>query len=595
MLAPRSTPALGAAVAFALALAVACGDPEGAPGGAPKDAGANDTGAVDAPPADGRLQDAGPLACRVARTSPPPACGTPTARSTVIAGPGAPAHDATLAAEARRFDRAFHAINAHGVDVNAGVSIEDAAHRALVETFIRDSDGWDASAGTGRPVTELVTRFEKVAGLYAGVGVAADAWRYAVLRDEGAECAEVERARQHLALDLDALHLAVAITGTPGVIARGFARRSLPGAGEAATEPLEDASGAPYPAEKTNGTWREDVSGEYPDQIWEDSCSRDMLVGWVLGFAAAWEAIRDDDTFAASARDRLRADARALADSLRVVRESGYDLEIWDADGRRTYHGILHHESIDRAYLAGVKNGFNALMALGIVGALAWIADDPGLDAWLADDLVATRRLHEMARDEMLGVDLGVDSNFSSYNMAFTAGLLATRYLCLDDARDVAREAVSGALYARPERDRQPAEQRQTFFDLVHVAAGLGETAWAPPVGAPDDAALARGLETLHEWSPAPAWDTARENCDTAEIAALACVGLDGTPLPLLAEPGRGGALVAAVPVPMRIRPPSNYTWRTNPYQPNGGGSGAGLLPSNDYRGAYWLGRRLGR
>lgn len=578
-----------AAVALALGVASGCGDPSAAPERARADA-ATDTAAADATTAD-----AGTLTCRLAATPPPPACGAARARPALIAGPGDPGHDAALAAEARRFDRAFHSINAHGVDVNADVSIEDASHRALLESFVRDGDGWDVAAATGAPVTALVTRFEKVAGLYAGVGIAADAWRYTVLRDEGADCAEVELARGHLERDLDALHLAVAITGTPGVIARGFARRSLPGAGASPTEPLFDASGAPFPAEKTNGTWRDDVSGQYPDHVWEDSCSRDMLVGWVLGFAAAWEAIRGDDAFSGSARERLRADAAALADSLRVVRESGYDLEIRDADGRRTYHGILHHESIDRAYLAGVHNGFNALMALGIAGALAWIADDPRLDAWVADELVGTRRLHELSRDEMLGVDLGVESNFSSYNMAFTAGLLATRYLCPEDARTAARQAVASALYARPGRERQPTEQRQTFFDLVHVAASLGETAWSAPVGAVDEGALARGLETLREWAPAPAWDALRENCDAAEIASLDCVGLDGTPLPLLADEGRGGSLVAAVPVPMRIRPPSNYTWRTNPYQPNGGGSGAGLLPSNDYRGAYWLGRLLAR
>ena len=42
----------------------------------------------------------------------------------------------------------------------------------------------------------------------------------------------------------------------------------------------------------------------------------------------------------------------------------------------------------------------------------------------------------------------------------------------------------------------------------------------------------------------------------------------------------------------MAIRPPSNYFWRSNPYEVNsGGGGGSLLLPGVDFRLAYWMGR----
>ena len=67
----------------------------------------------------------------------------------------------------------------------------------------------------------------------------------------------------------------------------------------------------------------------------------------------------------------------------------------------------------------------------------------------------------------------------------------------------------------------------------------------------------------------------------------------DGTELPLDTAAGRGDALVATIPVPMRIRPPSNYFWRSDPYRVNGDGDANALYPGVDFRLAYWMGRHL--
>ena len=82
-------------------------------------------------------------------------------------------------------------------------------------------------------------------------------------------------------------------------------------------------------------------------------------------------------------------------------------------------------------------------------------------------------------------------------------------------------------------------------------------------------------------------------NCDDAEVESTECIADDGTPLPLLGTVGWNDDLVAAVPVPMRLRPHSNFYWRSNLYAVNGTADPLTLLPANDFRFVYWFGRQL--
>jgi hypothetical protein len=530
------------------------------------------------------------------RTSPPmcpapaslvaPACGTGVARVGLLAT------DATLDARARRFDRGFIALIAAHTGVNAELNANDDDARARIDRFFAEDDGFDFEAFDGAPI-ESVASYTKVAGAYAGAGALADAFRYAVLRDEGAACDEVDGARDQLHAALDGMHRAVAITGTPGVIARGYQRRDLPGF-TVETVPLFDAEGNPFPTEKTNGTWRDDRSGLYPEYAWEDSCSRDMLIGWVMGMAAAWEVSRGDASVDPVRLATLRDDAAAIAHNLMIVGEDGYDLEIHDADGRLTYHGYLHEDAVDRTYVPNLgRNGQHAVMALGIVAALARISEDPEVADYLHNDLIRSRDLPGIVRDHIDLLDFGVATNFSNYNMAYTGAFLAQRYLCDDTAREAVREGILDGLYATPGEERQPLEMQQSFFDLVALAATARGTADAPLRGPDlDPSMLTRATATLAAF-PSPYWAVTRENCDAAEVASLDCIGDDGTPLPLLADLARGDVVVSAIPVPMRIRPPSNFHWRSDPYRVNGEGNPNALYPGVDFRLAYWMARSL--
>jgi hypothetical protein len=522
----------------------------------------------------------------------PPACGASVSRPpSLVEGPSEAGFDGALAAKAHGFDRVFHVFNAAGTGVNADVSVppEWTDQREAIRAFVQDQTGWDFEGHSGKTVRDVVGQWHKVAGAYAGVGIAADAYYYGTLRDEGAPCEDVDRARQFVIANLDALHLATAITGVPGVIARGFARRDLPGSESIETVPLLDATGKPLPEEKNNGTWREDNAGLYPEYVWEDSCSRDMLIGWVIGMAAVWEVTALDPTVPQDRKDRLRNDASAIARSLMQVGDRGYDLEVHDADGRITYHGYINENALDRGYLAGAANGMYGIMALGIVGGLSYVSREPDIVQYLRQDLIERRGLHLLARDNML-LDAGLLSNYSGYNMAFQGAWLAYRYLPEEPAREVIREAIATSLYARPGASRQPSEQKQTFYDFVQaVSAGRG-TAFGPMTGPPDEGARARGVETLTEFWEPPYFAQNRLNCDDVEIESGQCIGIDGTPIQVLGYVGRNGELVASGPVPMRIRPASNYYWRSNPYAVNGGDD-SGLYAANDFRFCYWMAR----
>jgi hypothetical protein len=519
----------------------------------------------------------------------------------LIPGPDEEGYDSELALKAERYDRQFAIFSSMPTGANADLSIplSNEQDRALIESFLRQESSWDFETSTGKPVEEVIDHWQKVAGAYAGPGAAADAFRYGLLRDQGDPQQEVDRAREQLLAAARAMHRAVEITGVPGVIARGYQRTDYASGWDNKTVPLFDGNGAPLPEPKNNGTWREDNSGKHPNFIWEDSCSRDMYVGWAIGFAAVWEVIQDDETIARELKDQLKGDARALALELGKVRESGFDLEIPDADGRITFHGYLHEKNFDRIYTTLPRNGQHAVMALGSAAAWAYITQDPEVNDYLYKTLLEKRQLAKVAKDWIKVVHVWPLTNFSNYNMAFQGAWLALRYIDPEKAPIAYQDLMAAAesLYSTPGMTHQPKEQKQSFYDLVYAVGKAGASVWRAPGQPTDEGALERGLETLGEFPDPPYWERSLINCDDQEIAAKVCTGQDGTRFDILGNVGRNNKLVADQPVPMRIRPPSNYHWRSNPYAVNSSSADDSprLLPGVDFRFAYWLGRWVRR
>lgn len=514
--------------------------------------------------------------------------------ATLIAGPGEVGFDSRMEAIARRHDRVHLglATEPHGMACDLRVSTDDAEGRAAIDAFL-GSDSWDFAEHSGMQARDVVEGWSKATGAYAGVAAAADAYRYGTLRDQGYPCEDVEVARAQVERALEGLHLATALTGEPGLVVRAYAHVDWPGDSASETTPIFDLNGNPNPLEKTNGTWREDNSGEHPEFKWEDSCSRDQLIGWATGYAAVWEVIREDPSIDDALKSRLQLDALAIANQLRTVRPSGYDLEIWDPEGRPTFHGYLHEHNIEGVYVQFLDNGMYALMGAGIVAAFAYVAEDPQVDAYLYTELLGERDLVGIGADSLI-LDFGVSSNYSGYNMGFGALWLISRYVDDDDARDRLRDATA-YMYDRPGASRQPEETAQTFFDFVYAAAFMDASAFAPTRLPVNEGVVAQGWQTLTEFPTPPAWDFPTHNCDADEVAAGTCTLDNGQVVELLGEVGHNDELVADVPVPMATRPHSNYHWRSNPYRVNTDGSGEGLFSSADFRFAYWMGRWIRR
>jgi hypothetical protein len=516
----------------------------------------------------------------------------------MLPGPNEPGYDADLEAKAMLFDRSFQNFNAYALLINSDVVIplDHPDDRQLVADFLHNSDSWDFKSWSGKDPEDIVTDNQATAGLYAGSGIAGEAYRYGVMRDQGYPQADVDRARQYLLRGMEGLRIAVEITGVKGVMARGYVRTDVPGEGATTvTTPLFDAEGNPLPPVKTNGTARADNSPDhkYPNYIWIDGLSRDQLLGWASAFGAVWEVIQDDPTFDPRLKALHRQYASDVAHKLMTVRPDGFDLEIIDADTRTTVNGLLNENAWDTIYLPWlpIKDGSYALMSSGIIAALAYASGDPEVHDYLYTTLLGARKFADIIYQNVFGADLGWDTNYSSTNMAFAGYYLAQRYIDDPVARDKMRHSLLHILYANPDDDRLPKSYSYSFFDFAYAGGVADASVYNPHSGEFDEGAVARGVQTLKEFPDPPYWEITITNCTDQEIADHWCQLNDGTWVVVLGYVGRSKELLCEQPIPQRVRPPSNYQWRSSPFDPNGGGDGSRLLGAVDWRWAYWLGR----
>ena len=512
--------------------------------------------------------------------------------------------DAALESKAAGIDRQLHGILAVPFGWGLEAYVDDPADRTLVDDFIASGSD-DFEAATGTHPYDVVTRYEEVGdlGMFGGVQVAGDAFRYAVLRDGGAPAAEVDRARTQLVAAMRGLHWYTQVTGVPGVMARGI-RRITPEAGEPPlpeeppmTVPLFDASGNPQPAVK-EPTWRDDASGQLPFLVWLDDTSKDQVDGYIFALGAVYDVVADDSTIPADAVAALVEDARAIGNKLMEKIDVGsgtIDLVLVDADGRPTsFHDLNAEEASPGVLLGETFNGFNAWMALSIVRTLHHMSGDEALGKFYRE-LVHTRGYPESFQCTadpcvvlpLSSIYFGTATNFSNVNMAFVAAYGLLRYENDPELAQIYRTVLEAELYA-PGVDREARGLGQSFFDFMYAGFRVGGSF------GPGEDALGQGIATLGEAPAAPYWDTEVVNCDAAEIASLDCVASDGTPLPLSDEEGWKGGVVAIDPVPMRLRPPTNFEWRSDPHSVNGGGS-TRLNPGAGFYTAYWMGRFLQR
>lgn len=524
----------------------------------------------------------------------------PAGAQTLVLGPGEAGHEPALEAWADGVYRVQHELLSHPIGWGLEAYVSDPADRAAIDAFVASGDR-DFEASTGLHPYEVLDDYGESGdlGMFGGVQAAGAAWRYVVLRDSGADAALVSEARDDLVRILEGLHVYTAITGVPGVFARGVRRRAslpgeppIPGVVET-TLPLFDGAGDPQPADK-RPTWRDDASsgGDYPDLIWLDDTSKDQFDGYVLALGAAYDAAVDDPDIDDALVDRLRDDARAIGTSLMVARDVGAarmaDLVLVDADGRVTsFHDLSAEEIAPGSVATRATNGFNGLMALGAMRTLFHITGEPAIGRFYYEELVGAREYFESAEGTVGLMYQAEGTNFSNVNMAFVAAWGVLRYETDPVVRGRMSRVLESALYA-PGREREARGLRMPFFDFLYAGFHVGGAGDAAGATARDD-----GLGTLRGAPAAPYWDDAVVNCDAAEIAALSCLAVDGTTtLTLAARRGWNDIVVATSPVPVALHPPTNFWHRSDPHEVNGGG-GSRLNPGASLFAAYWMGRLL--
>ena len=533
-------------------------------------------------------------------------CAAP-AMAAPILGPGdAPELDAQMARHARQ----FYQINAYPFGLSLDGHYDDEGARQLIEQFLAQDQSDDFAAVTGSHVYEVLSGYGEHGdlGFFGGVALAGTALRYMTLKRDGAAAAEVAIARQRVVQAADSWHVFYVVTGGGGLVARGIEPLlppdpndpPLPGS-PPETTPLFDDDGQPLPMPKDNGSDRDDNSGgALPEGHWQwkDSCSKDQMVGQVLGLVMLYDAMKDDPDIDQALVERLAEDAREVGRMLMEPRDIGelegaagtgvYDLIIMDADGRPTFHHDLNPLSLEKIYFldspGAAFNRFNLLMSLGVIKGLYHVSGDPDLERYLYEELLGRRDYLGKVLQEDHAVDyiyMGINTNFDNPDMTSIA-LWLSIYLESDPAVSaVMRSYLETGWWTREGQQFVASRSKQPLWHAIYLT--LTDRGVDP--GLVDEL-----VDLLLGFQLGPYFNDARVNCDEAEIAAGECLAVDGETIITLAGSAGEGDLMATEALHPSIRPPSNFDARSNPFQVNGGG-GSRLNPGGDLLAAYWMAR----
>ncbi|MBI1946138.1 MAG: hypothetical protein HYS27_10600 [Deltaproteobacteria bacterium] len=512
--------------------------------------------------------------------------------------------DAALDLRAERILKQFRTFNAAAFGVSLDARVADPDDQAAVRAFLLDDGALDFAAFTtaaGRPrsAREVVTAFDEHGdlGMFGGTAAAATAYRYQVLRDQGAPADVVDAARADLLRAVETFHVVLSITGFAGGLARGVGHPDDVGAQTFVPWP----STCPNAWERTD-TWRTALDPAFADWVWRDNGSKDQLLGTALALGAFWDAVALDPSVDATVKQKLQDDARALGHALmeqvEVAPGEAIDLVIRDGTGCLTRFHDLNPREVVRSGQAPLvlsetstsQNAFNAMAALAIVRTTFHVSGDAAIGAYYYDELVGRRGYPALltsgaGRLKSMLVDLCVlgncfVTNFSNVNMAWVAFHQLLRDESDEALRASYRAALEGELF---DNDRSHCANNlpQAYFHLVRAAFVAHDAAVV-------DVAVAQ----LAAWPEAPLFERAVENCDAAELASGSCVADDGTALTLAEADSWNGSPVATSALPIGVRPSSNFMWRSDPRTVNGGG-GDRLNPGGDFLLAYWLGRAM--
>jgi hypothetical protein len=495
--------------------------------------------------------------------------------------------------KAKQYARQFYELNALPFGLSLDVhTAKDENIKIIADFFKQDKEFKEFS---GKHPFEVIDDYGEYGdtGMFAGFATLATAYEYIFLRDSGAKEEEVKIARDRVIKAMKSWHVFTDITGGKGGIARGIRRIKPENQADPAIPgkipeviPLADEKGNPLPAQK-QAVWRADVSGKYPDWIWMDDTSKDQTDGFIFALGVLWDAVAEDDAIPADLKDTLQEDAVKIAKKLMEKVDCNgqmLDLVIVDADGRKTTFHDLNPRIFEIIVLpedAEMQNGFNGLLALHVMRTLYHVSGNEEIGKYYYEDLIVKRKFPFHVKNTLDIIYTGASTNYSNVNMANVALYSILRYETDEQIFESVQDILEKQFY-NPGKDRQPKGLKQSFFDFTYAAFRKGET---------DNTAVSDGIDTLEEFIDPPYFDYKVVNCDSDEIAKKKCTAIDGTTIiEILDEKGHGDSMVSDEVLPKKLRPPSNFEWRSDPHDPNGGGAKM-INPGGDFLGAYWIGR----
>ena len=416
-------------------------------------------------------------------------------------------------------------------------------------------------------------------GLWSGLYLTAEAYRYAVTKDP--------EALAMLNLLLEGQRIRMDVTGVPGVYTRQFIPPNVDGIAcpDDLTRYIPDKEkddnqwvrvGDDGCIQTVNATTMQFESSSkcgldaYKGYCWLDNVSQDEYSGHMLAHAAI-AALVDDAGVQAKNAELLRKIGRHLVDN---------QLELYDWDGRRTEHGKL--------WAGNVVSGFMSAMSWGFMKAVAEGTGDEDFRTYIDECLLLRTPSGEPCIDKMgaatkpydeligqSGLFFECKSNWNNFSMHMLS--LHTLLLLEKDPalRASVQDALTNDLWTPTNTDFGLYKQHNAFFDFIFAAdKKLGPASDGPAVDAVRDAFC-----MMRQF---PASEHARGVQCPPDQCVAACEDRFNEPMTNYVRP-------------MAERCMSTFVWWGSPYDIDDcTEDDRNIKPPADYLLPYWMGRYYG-
>jgi len=468
------------------------------------------------------------------------------------------------------------------------VYFEDIARRLHIHPELK----WIASVylPTSPPVDEKTATWQDVEawhsgendGLFSGLYMAAEAFRWAATNDAG--------ALETIKLLLEGEKNRMDITGVDGI----FTRQMIPPGIDGIACPADPAEYIPD-VEKDDNQWvRVEQSGcvatynagawvesahcgleAFAGWCWLDNVSKDEYAGHMFALGVIVKLV-DDPEVQSTAKDLLSRVGNHLVDTR---------MQFTDWDGRVTEHGRLWAMALDDF------PGFNAAMALAFIKMTAAATGEQKLHDWYHDCLLQAGGQLDCIQQALetprpytehlsnAGMYVGEGScvsNWNNHSMHLTSLHNLIWYELDPDLRTAYQDSLETDVFNPPDTPRALITHHNSWYDFIYAAhKHLGPESSGPAYDVVEDAVC-----MLRQF---PASKQPVDLVCPPETCVLSdCTNRFGNPI---TENARQ----------VHERCVSGFLWWSWPYSPNDcTGDPQKILTPTDYLLAYWMGRYYG-